>query len=197
MARDNEDMEHPHPEPSCAMPRYRIRIVNVPDRTDQLRRATRVWQDLIEHDQVWLDPDHPLQGVHCDTEGHSYFEFAAESREAISGVLVRDGYSAYTELTETEDPLGQPCQDCGNVAGPILPPQCPNCGFVDIGRCPICNEWNSRRRYDHISGSLYYCPTRSEDGARHRVRLVYNEPLINLDGSFKQPLILVKEAARR
>lgn len=179
------------------MPRYRIRIVNVSDRADQLRRARRVWQELIEHAEVWLDPDHPLQGVHRDPAGHSYFEFAAENREAISGVLVRDGYSAYTELTETQDPLGEPCQKCGNVAGPTSPPQCPNCGFVDIGRCPICGEWNSRQQYEHILGNLFYCPTRSDDGTRHRVRLVYNEPLINLDGSFKQPLILVKEAARR
>ena len=102
------------------MPRYRIRIVNVPDRTDQLRRAIRVWQDLIEHDQVWLDPDHPLQGVHRDPEGHSYFEFAAESREAISGVLARDGYSAYTELTETGDPLGRALSGLRERRGPDL-----------------------------------------------------------------------------
>lgn len=179
------------------MPRYRIRIVNVPDRTEQLRRAIRLRGDLIEHAQVWLDTDHPLQGVHRDFEGRPYFEFAADHREAINQVLSRDGYSAFTELTVTEEPLGEPCQSCGNIAGPISPPQCPNCGFVDIGKCPICGEWNSRQRYEHISGNLYYCPTRSPDGARHRVRLVYNEPMFNLDGTFKQPLVLVKEADRR
>jgi hypothetical protein len=179
------------------MPRYRIRIVDVPDRTDQLRQAIRLRGDLIEHAEVWLDPDHPLQGVHRDLEGYPYFEFAAENRESIERVLSRNGYSAYAELTEPKDPLGEPCQNCGNVAGPTSPPQCPNCGFVDISSCPICGERNSRQEYEQISGSLYYCPTRSPDGARHRVRLVYNEPMFNLDGTFHQPLILVKEAARR
>jgi hypothetical protein len=179
------------------MSRYRIRIVNVPDRAEQLRKAMRVRGDLIEHAEVWLDPDRPLQGVHRDAEGHSYFEFAARTREAVDRVLARDGYSTFAELLETGEPLGEPCQNCGNVAGPILPPKCPNCSFEDISPCPICDRWNSRQLYERISGNLYYCPTRSPDGSRHRVRLAYNEPMFNLDGTFKQPLVLVKEAARR
>ena len=71
------------------MPRYQIQIVNVPDRTEQLRRANRVRDDLIEHAQVWVDPEYPLQGVHRDREGRAYFEFAAENRETISDVLNR------------------------------------------------------------------------------------------------------------
>ncbi len=140
------------------MHRYRIRIVNVPDRADQLRRATRLRGDLIDHAEVWLDPDHPLQGIHRDLEGHSYFEFAAENRKAIDRVLAGDGYSAYAELTEPKDPLGEPCQNCGNVAGPILPPQCPNCGFVDISCCPVAvhtpNNLYSRFVLLHMSQQL-------------------------------------------
>src|SRR5262249_22714974 len=121
---------------SRTMARFRIRIVNVGDRAEQLRRAYQVREDLIEHARVWVDPEHPLEGVHRDTDGHAYLEFAAENRATISDVLNRKHHSDYTVLTATEDPLGEPCQDCGNIAGPAQPPVCPNCGFLDIGRCP-------------------------------------------------------------
>jgi hypothetical protein len=178
------------------MSRYRIRIVNVADRAEELAYANRVREALIERAEVWLDPDHPLQGVHRDTEGHAYFEFAAENRATLSNVLYRNGQEDRTELTETNEPLGKPCQNCGNIAGPVQPPECPNCGFLEIGRCPVCGELNSLQNYERISGNLYYCPTR-RNGTRHRVRLVFNEPMLRLDGNFNQPLVLVMDAVRR
>jgi len=180
------------------VPRYQIRIVNEPDRTEQLRRAYRVRDDLIEHAQVWVDPERPLQGVHRDGEGRAYFELAADHGETISDVLNREGHTAYTALNETKDCLGDPCQQCGNIAGPIQPPACPNCGFLDIAQCPVCHQLYPRREYERIGRSnLFYCPTRQPDGLRHRVRLIFNEPVILPNGRFNQPLILVQDAVQR
>ena len=178
------------------MPRYRIKIINVEDRTEQLRRANRVREDLIEHADIWADPEHTLHGVHRDAQGCPYFEFAAENREAISEVLNRRHHDAYTQLSETDEPLGEPCQECGNIAGRVLLPECPNCGFHDIERCPVCGQLSSRQDYEKISGNFFYCPTR-QNGLRHRVRLIFNEPMIRSDGRFNQPLVLVKDAVRR
>ena len=151
---------------------------------------------MIEHAQVWVDPEYPLQGVHRDREGRAYFEFAAENRETISDVLNRGGHDAYTRLRETDDHLGDRCQDCGNIAGPIQPPECPNCGFVDIEKCPVCHQWHSRQQYERIGrGNLFYCPTR--DGHRHRVRLSFNEPMFLPNGRFNQPLVIVQDAVQR
>jgi hypothetical protein len=178
------------------MPRFRIKLVNVLDRREQLRLGYRVREDLIEQSQVWLDPEQPLEGVHRDTEGNAYLEFAAENREAIDDVLKRNAHAAYTELSETADPHGDPCHHCGNIAGAIQPPVCPNCGFRDIGPCPVCGKLNSRELYTEISGNLFYCPTR-QNGSPHRVRLMFNDPLIGLDGTFNQPLVLVRNAFKR
>jgi len=99
-------------------------------------------------------------------------------------------------LTETEDPLAEACRDCGNIAGPVQPPVCPNCGFRDIGPCPVCGVLNSRQDHEDVRGSLFYCPTRN-NGSRHQVRLMFDEPMFRLDGRFNQPLVLVKDADRR
>jgi hypothetical protein len=178
------------------MPRYRIRIANVIDRTEQVRLAYRVRENLIEHAQVWVDSEHPLQGVHRDTAGHAYLEFAAENRGTISDVLNRGPLVGFTELRETDDPLGEACQDCGNIAGPVQPPVCPNCGFRDIGPCPVCGVLHSRHDYVEVGGNLFYCPTRN-NGTRHRVRLMFNDPLLRLDGKLNQPLVLVRDGSRR
>ena len=53
--------------------------------------------------------------------------------------------------------------------------------------------FNPRSSYEHVSGNLFLCPTPLE-GARHRVRFTYNEPMFNPDGTYHQPLILVLEA---
>jgi len=179
------------------MSRYRIRIVNVADRAEQLQYANRVREDLIIHAQVSTDPDHPLQGVHRDIGGRAYFEFAAANRETVSEVLNRYGHAAHTDLTETDDRLGEPCQDCGNIAGPVQPPECPNCGFLDIGRCPVCGQLHSRQEYTPYSGDLFFCPTTLRNETRRMVRLIFNEPMFQPDGRFNQPLVLVRDAVRR
>ena len=150
------------PHPRRVMPRFRIKIVNVDDRGEQLRLGYKVREDLIEQGRTWLDPEWPLEGVHRDTEGRAYLELAAESREAIDGVLNRNCHGAYTALSETADPLGDGCQRCDNIAGPVQPPVCPNCGFRDIGPCTVCGKLNSRELYTEISGNQFYCPTRQK-----------------------------------
>lgn len=178
------------------MPRFRIRIVNVADRIEQVQCAIRVREDLIRQAPVWLDPEHPLEGVHRDLTGRAYLELAADNREIISAVLTRNAHAAYTELTETEESIGEPCQDCGNIAGPVQPPVCPNCEFRDIGPCPVCGVLHSRQEYEEVRGDVCICPTRN-NGTRHRVRLMFNDPLILPDGRYNQPLVLVKDTVRR
>ena len=95
--------------------------------------------------------------------------------------LTRNAHAAYTELTETEESIGEPCQDCGNIAGPVQPPVCPNCEFRDIGPCPVCGVLHSRQEYEEVRGDVCICPTRN-NGTRHRVRLMFNDPLILPDG---------------
>jgi hypothetical protein len=54
------------------MPRIRTTIINTDDRKEQLRRAFRVRQDMIENLAVFLDPEYPLQGVHRDDRQRAY-----------------------------------------------------------------------------------------------------------------------------
>ena len=178
------------------MHRYRIKIVNVSDRTEQVRLAYRLRDELISTAQVWVDADFALEGVHRDSNGLAYVEFAATSREVIGEVLDSGGYSGYTELSETDEPLGDACRECGNIAGSVQPPKCPNCGFSDIGACPVCGVLHARHEYEEAGTNLFYCPTRS-NGTRHRVRLMFNDPLFRPDGTFNQPLVLVRDAIGR
>jgi hypothetical protein len=179
-----------------AMPRFRITMINEDDRTQQLRLATRVRGDLIARAPVWLDPDRPVQGIHRNREGQSYLEFATDDLNAVRSVLHLGGHDRYTTLIETHDPLGEPCQNCGNISGPVSPPECPNCGFKDISACPICGNLSPRQDYEQVSGTLFLCPN-AIDGIRHRVRLLFNEPMFRPDGRFNEPLVIVKDAARR
>ena len=178
------------------MPRFRVTVIEPPDRAEQLRRASRIRQDLIERIGVRLDPECPLPGVHRDERARAYLEFAADDLDAVRRLLHEAGHDAYAELSEPREPLGEACADCGNVAGPVLPATCPNCGFHDISRCPICGELHPRPRYERISGDLFRCPT-AREGLRHRVRLAFNEPLFNQDGTFHQPLVVVREDGDR
>ena len=178
------------------MPRIRITVVNEKDRTQQLRLASRVRGDLLACAPVYVDPDRPLQGIHRDAENRSYLEFATDDPEKVKAVLHEHGHDPYVRLEETNDPLGEPCQNCGNVAGRLSPPECPNCGLQDISPCPICGQLNSRQDYETVSGKLFVCP-HPVDGARHQVRLIFNEPMFRPDGRFNEPLVLVREATRR
>ncbi len=175
------------------MTRFRITVLDPPDRAEQIRRASRIRRDLIEQVKVRIDPIYPLQGIHRNNEGRAYLEFVTDDLDEVRHVLRSAGHERYAELNESNEPLGEACTNCGNIAGAILPAICPNCDFHDVSRCPICGELNPRTAYERIRGTLYLCPTKQE-GIRHRVRLVFNEPMFNPDGSNRQPLVLVLEA---
>jgi hypothetical protein len=178
------------------MPRFRITVINTPDRADQLRRANRIRETLVDHVRVRLDPVYPLQGIHRDEQGRAYFEFAAEDLQPVRIALAQAGHEDHSELMQPVEAPGDACANCGNIAGPILPSVCPNCGFRDISPCPICRCENPRESYERIAGNLFLCPTPLHDGTRHRVRLSFNEPMFGQDGDYRQPLVIVREATR-
>jgi hypothetical protein len=80
--------------------------------------------------------------------------------------------------------------NCGNIAGKVQPAQCPSCGFQDISPCPICHTSVPRADYSRVAGDLFVCPS-----CRNRVRLRFNSPMFLPDGSYRQPLVVVEEAA--
>ena len=176
------------------MPRIRLTIANGRDTTEQLRLAMRLRQSIIESTPVQIDPRFPLQGVHRNVDGRPYFEFQTTDVTAVSEVIGQREYANHAELTETCEPLGEPCANCGNIAGQVQPAVCPNCGFHEISPCPICGRQNAKATYERISGDLFLCPTAANGGARHRVRLLFNDPMFNPDGTYHQPLIVVSEA---
>ena len=177
------------------MTRLRITILNAPDRREQLRLASRVRSDDIENLHVHLDVEHPIRGIHRDVKNRPYFEFLAKSEDNVQELLREHCHSDYTEVTTSEASNGDACANCGNIAGPVLPPVCPNCGFRDIDPCPICGTESPRALYQKVTGSLFICPDR-RDGV-HKVRLLFNDPMFNMDGTYRQPLIVVTPAEDR
>jgi hypothetical protein len=139
---------------------------------------------------VEVDPDHPLHGTHRDDTGSAYFEFATDFPGEVERVVREFGYDQRVELTTAPAPLGAECANCGNVAGEVQPPVCPNCGFQDITPCPVCHTPVPRQRYVQVGGDRFQCPH-----CESRVRLRFNNPLLLPDGSYNQPLVLVEEAA--
>src|SRR5262249_49627209 len=151
---------------------------------------------LIEQAPVRLDPKHPLPGTHRDEQGQAYFELATDDLNHVREVLEHAGHFPYAAITEPQSPPGDSCANCGNVAGAILPAVCPNCGFEVCPPCPVCGIVNPRQSYDKVPGSLFLCPT-PLDELRHRVRLTFHEPMFNADGSYRQPLVVVREVTPR
>lgn len=169
--------------------RMRATVKATDDRAGELRTASGLRRDLWAHSPVEIDPDHPLNGIHRDGDGRAYFEFATEFPKEVCRVIQDYHYTDRVELTETSGLPGDECLNCGNVAGPLRPPICPNCGFQDISPCPICEESVPRESYTRISGDLYRCPH-----CANRVRLRYISPMFLPDGDFNQPLVVVEEA---
>ncbi len=133
-----------------------------------------------------IDPDSPLQGTHRDEQGQAYFEFSTQFPDEVARVLREHGYDGRVEAREAHEALGQACQNCGNVAGPTLPPVCPNCGVRDISPCPVCCHEVPRQLYTRIAGDLFRCPR-----CHNRVRLRFNEPMFVAEGQYNQPLVVV------
>jgi hypothetical protein len=174
------------------MPRTRITITGDGDRREQLRMASRIRRRAVEGLNPRLDPKNPLNGIHRNRDGEPYFEFDAEDPDAVRSLMSAHELGHAIVVTNPTEPLGEACANCGNIAGTVLPTVCPNCGFRDIDPCPICGGEVPRRDYRR-SGSVFICPNRI-DGHYHRVRLAFNEPMFERDGSYRQPLVVVSPA---
>jgi len=169
--------------------RMRITVRPTGDRTGDLRVAANVRRDLWAHSPVETDPDNPLQGTHRDDHERAYFEFSTGHPDEVRRVLADHDYAGRVELQVVREPVGQPCQNCGNVVGAVLPTVCPNCHFRDISACPFCHHEVPRQNYTRISGTLFRCPH-----CRNQVRLRFNEPMFLGDGTYNQPLVVVEQA---
>ncbi len=171
--------------------RIRISVMPTGDRTNDLRVAAKIRRDLWAHAPVEIDPDNPLHGAHRDEQERVYFEFSTCYPEDVSRVLRENGHDDRVEVQEVREPIGQACQNCGNIVGPVLPTVCPNCYFRDISACPVCHDEVPRQSYMRIDGDLFRCPH-----CRGRVRLRFNEPMFVDEGAYNQPLIVVDQAEK-
>lgn len=169
--------------------RLRITVRPTGDPSTDLRVAAAVRRDLWAHSPVEIDPDNPLHGTHRDDQRRAYFEFSTSFPDDVDRVLQEYGHASQVDVLERRDPVGQPCQNCGNVAGPVLPTVCPNCRFRDIAACPSCQHEVPRQCYVSIGGNLFRCPN-----CHGQVRLRFNEPMFFDDGTYRQPLVLVELA---
>jgi len=172
------------------MQRLRVTIRHNPDDpADDLRYAARVRSDLWAHSPVEIDPDSRVHGTHRDAERNAYFEFATDMPSEVERVIREFGHAERVAVAVVAEDLGEACQNCGNIAGPVLPPICPTCGHRDIGPCPHCGEEVPRQEYQLISGDLFTCPRCQE-----RVRLHINPDLWLADGTLNQPVVVVEKA---
>lgn len=172
--------------------RMRLTVKDSGDRTRDLQTAADLRRDLWAHSPVEIDPDNPLHGTHRDEGGRAFFEFSTQDPEEVRRVLQECGYADRVELAEARGPLGEACQSCGNIPGPVLPTVCPNCGFRDVSPCPVCAREIPRQKYAPLGGDLFRCPN-----CRSQVRFRFNSPMFLPDGSYNPPLVVVEEAAAR
>ncbi len=169
--------------------RMRITVKKMGTPGDDLRVAAEVRRDLWAHSPVEVEPDNPLHGTHRDKEGRAYFEFSTRYPEEVHRVLQKYYYADKVEVTESREVLGEACQNCGNIAGPVLPTVCPNCSFRDISPCPSCGREIPRQKYVSLGEGHYRCP---ECGTLVRMR--FSEPMFGPEGEYNQPLVVVEEA---
>lgn len=165
----------------------RITVNETGDRAEGLRVAANVRRDLFAHSPVEVDPDNPLHGTHRDESGRAYFEFSTEHPDEVRRVLNEYDHADRVELTERREALGEPCLNCGNIAGAVLPAVCPNCEFQDISPCPSCGEEIPRQAYRRDGNALFHCPK-----CQSQIQLRFNEPMFLPDGRYNQPLVVVE-----
>jgi hypothetical protein len=171
------------------MQRVRVTVKHNPvDPADDLRWAARVRRDLWAHSPVEIDPDSPRHGTHRDEQRNAFFEFATDRFPDVRRVLEKFGHAERVQATVVQDENGTECVNCGNIT-PELETVCPICQFRDVAPCPYCHHEIPRLEYAPISGDLFKCPM-----CHKRVRLQFQDPLFNGNGSYKQPLILVDPA---
>lgn len=161
---------------------------------DDLWVASKVRRDLWAHSPVEIDPSGPRHRTHRDEVGNAYFEFATKHFDEVHRVLNAYGYADRTVVSVVNEDEGPECENCGSVAGPVLPSVCPTCNFRDISPCPHCGEEVPRQNFESVRGDLFRCPS-----CRNQVRFRLQDPLFDSVGHLVQPLIdteCAEEAAR-
>jgi len=170
------------------MQRIRLTIQHNPnDPADDLRYAARVRAALWAHSPVEIDPDSRAHGTHRDESKNAYFEFATDLPNEVERVLIEYGHSSRVNFSIVDNNIGEECQNCGNIVGPIMPTVCPNCHHRDIDPCPQCGNEVSRQEYENISGDVFKCPRCGE-----RVRLHINPDLWKVDRTLNEPVVVVE-----
>jgi Zn finger protein HypA/HybF involved in hydrogenase expression len=107
----------------------------------------------------------------------------------VNRILDQYNHRERVAIEIAEDPVGEACQNCVNIAGPVLPTICPTCGHRDISACPNCDEEVPRQEYEKISGDLFRCPR-----CQARVRLQINPDAWKSDGTLNEPVVLTENA---
>jgi Zn finger protein HypA/HybF involved in hydrogenase expression len=172
------------------MPRVRLTIKHDPvDSAGDLRYAARVRHDLWAHSHVQIDPDNRVHGTHRDQDRNAYFEFVTDAVDEVRRVLNEFGHADRVTLSIVQQEAGEACENCGNIAGPVLPAICPNCGHRDIGPCPNCGEDVPRQEYVEVAGDLFQCPR-----CHARVRFRINPQIFRIDGTLNEPLVVTENA---
>lgn len=172
------------------MPRIRLTNRHNPDDpADDLRYAARVRSDLWAHSPIEIDPDSRVHGTHRDASRNAYFEFATDMLGEVERVIRDYGHSERVDRSVAEEDVGEECQNCGNIAGPVLPTVCPTCHHRDIDPCPKCGEEVPRQEYEKVSGDLFKCPR-----CGGRVRLHINPDLWRADRTLNEPVVVVENA---
>ena len=175
------------------MPRIRLTVDKHPlDRADDLRLASRLRASLYTHSAIAVDPDNRAYAIHRDGDGNAYFEFSADSVQAVQDVVSKCGVPDRVKIAKVAGPDGEPCLNCGNIAGAIAPAVCTNCGFRDVSDCPHCGEHVPRKCYKPFSGNLLRCPS-----CNGFVRLAFNDPLFKPNGEYNQPVVIVHKAVEQ
>lgn len=172
------------------MPDFQVLIPAQGDRKRTLRAALRARLHLQERLGAAIG-ETSLRGVHWLEPDRAYFEFRGISRDIFENALqdLRVENAAITGIvvsTATEN-KGDPCLNCGNIAGGTTPPICPSCNFQEISQCPYCSQLSSRNAYTNAEGKLLRCPN-----CRRRVRMRFNDPLFTSKGDYRPPVVVVE-----
>lgn len=173
------------------MTKVRITISSTDTTSDDLKLAARVRRDIWAHSPVEIDPDNRVHGTHRDSQRNAYFEFITQYPDEVKRVLDTYGYTNRVTLLMQPAEAGEACANCGNITGPVLPTVCPNCQFRDISPCPHCLREMPRQSYLKEMGNMFHC---ANPDCRRRVRMRFNDPMFNADGTFRQPLVVVEAA---
>lgn len=170
----------------------RIRVTirpNPDDPADDLRLAARVRHDLWAHLPILFYPDERTNGTRRDEARNAYFEFTTDAPADVESVLREQRYDDRVTVQVVEENVGEACQNCGNIPGPVLPTVCPTCGHRDISPCPHCSEEVPRQEYCPVAGELFVCPR-----CKGRVRMLVNPDLVRPNGSLNEPVVMVEKA---